>query len=479
MIESYGEGIKVKSIIGEKLPIHLAIENKAYDTAILLLKAYPEGTKAQKMDGGLPLHAACEARATDMAKALLELYPEGAKVQKKNGNLPLHSTCKKRDTDMTKALLEVYPEGAKFQNTYGCLPLHYACAEKLTDIALLLLELYPDGAKVPKNDGSLLLHDPSSSEVTAALLKAYPDGAKVQDKDGNLPLHFAVSNTRRCPEIVRMILIEFPEGIKVRNHSGKLPIHCALKDHFFTIGLLNILLLPYPECIHVPDGAGNLPSDVMRRSILRGGMFGWFGDCEDYVEEDYDSFEENMGTLKEDEDSFEEFIFLQHAIGTGASKNLFKLFLQAFPEACLQRDRYGMLPLHHACASRAPNFHEYVTELLDIKCYQDKQLCAKDKQGRTSFQLLHANDLFLVHHLAANSIHLSERVVRLLVDTFPKCITTPNKYGMLPFHCACLNAAISIEILMVFISLSPQVLTPIQPRAKSLTVELCGKRKRL
>jgi len=87
----------------------------------------------------------------------------------------------------------------------------------------------------------------------------------------------------------------------------------------------------------------------------------------------------------------------------------------------------------------------------------------QDNEGRTPFQLLPSNASFLLHHLAANSMHLSERVVRLFVDMFPNSLITPNKYGMLPFHCACLNPKSSVEILMLFISLSPEVIVSTQP----------------
>jgi ankyrin repeat protein len=120
-----------------------------------------------------------------------------------------------------------------------------------------------------------------------------------------------------------------------------------------------------------------------------------------------------------------------------------------------------MTPLHHACASRTPNFHETITALLDF--FYEEQLSVQDNQGRTPFELLPANDSFLLHQLAANSLYLSENAVRLLVDMFPDSITTPNKYGMLPFHCASLNPKSAIEILMLFISISPEVIVPILP----------------
>lgn len=87
--------------------------------------------------------------------------------------------------------------------------------------------------------------------------------------------------------------------------------------------------------------------------------------------------------------------------------------------------------------------------------------------------------LFLLHDLGANSTHLSERLVRLSLDVFPRSIATPNKYGMLPFHCACLNPKLSIEILMLFISLSLEVIAPAQPLFNVSAKESRAKQKRL
>jgi ankyrin repeat protein len=148
----------------------------------------------------------------------------------------------------------------------------------------------------------------------------------------------------------------------------------------------------------------------------------------------------------------------------------------------LKQDNKGMIPLHHACAIRSPSCHEYIHAFLDIHGGEtsfphslDKQFRVQDNQGRTPFHVLPDNGLLLLHELVATSLHLSETAVRLLVDMMPNSIITPNKYGMLPFHCACLNPAISVEILMLFICFSPDVIAPIQPCFNALPEERCNK----
>jgi ankyrin repeat protein len=92
-------------------------------------------------------------------------------------------------------------------------------------------------------------------------------------------------------------------------------------------------------------------------------------------------------------------------------------------------------------------------------------LTIQDHWGRTPMQVLSntvsipdKNGMLPLHRLAATSNELSERSLRLLVDTFAGSISTEDKYGLLPFHHACLNREASIEVLMLFIEMSPDVI---------------------
>lgn len=122
-----------------------------------------------------------------------------------------------------------------------------------------------------------------------------------------------------------------------------------------------------------------------------------------------------------------------------------------------------MTPLHHACAgSNAPGFLNYVTALIDVSA---ESLTIQDNRGRTPLQLLTSTacnllekKLFPLHHLAARSHKLCPKSLQLLVDSFPESITLPDKYGITPFQYACLNQASSIEVLMHFIHMSPDII---------------------
>jgi hypothetical protein len=61
-----------------------------------------------------------------------------------------------------------------------------------------------------------------------------------------------------------------------------------------------------------------------------------------------------------------------------------------------------------------------------------------------------------LYHLAATSDILTEKSLLHLFNAYPESIQTPDKYGMLFFHHACLNQPTSLEVLMLLIHLYPE-----------------------
>jgi ankyrin repeat protein len=81
-------------------------------------------------------------------------------------------------------------------------------------------------------------------------------------------------------------------------------------------------------------------------------------------------------------------------------------------------------------------------------------------QRRTPRQLLSntasredENKMLPLHHLAEASDTLSVESLKLLVDVYPESITTADNQGFLPIHYACLNQALSLDVLTQFIKL--------------------------
>ncbi len=64
--------------------------------------------------------------------------------------------------------------------------------------------------------------------------------------------------------------------------------------------------------------------------------------------------------------------------------------------------------------------------------------------------------MFPSHHLAASSDCFTKKSLLLFFNSYPEGIRAPDINGMLPFHHACLNQAIPLEVLMLFVSLYPE-----------------------
>jgi len=79
----------------------------------------------------LPIHVAIMQKAPiQLVRKLTDIYPEGARAQDLDGNLPLHLSFKHDSLDdIVSLLLKVFPEGVGVKNKIGKQPVDYATAE--------------------------------------------------------------------------------------------------------------------------------------------------------------------------------------------------------------------------------------------------------------------------------------------------------------------------------------------------------------
>jgi ankyrin repeat protein len=227
-----------------------------------------------------------------------------------------------------------------------------------------------------------------------------------------------------------MLLEAYPEAARLQNYKGSLPLHYACRYPMYChedfLNKLNLLVSAYPEGIHATDRFLRFPSRYLKDTVSRS----------NYIEPLY---------------------LLHGAVTSGLSMHLIKLLIQAFPESCTTRDNDDMVPLHYSCTGSASIFLEHVTNLLDAN---KDSLQIEDNHGRTPLKLLSnrakipdAKRMFPLHHLAASSDALTEQSLLFLINTYPESIRTADKYCMLPFQHACLNQALSLEVLMILLSL--------------------------
>jgi ankyrin repeat protein len=268
-----------------------------------------------------------------------------------------------------------------------------------------------------------LLRANPPSDLVHKMIQFAPDTLREQSISGWLPLHVALYN-KASFVVVKILLLAHPKSAEVQNIQGHLPLHIACSVGA-SLELLDLLLLAYPEGIDIKDTFNYLPSTYLKSLV--------------------DSIQSN-------ECSF----LLHNAITGGFSKHLLKLLLRAFPESCIKQDNKGMIPLHHACASTAPQFASYVMVLLEAN--STDSLVVQDYEGRTPLQLQDENKKLPLHRLVSSSIGMTEKYLQLLANAYPESIETADKNSLLPFHYACLNPTSTVEVLMFFLQMSPEVL---------------------
>jgi ankyrin repeat protein len=371
-------------------------------------------------------------------------------------------------------LLALAPAVVKVRDMHGRLPLHWAIEYECT-ILDKIINLYPEAVKVQDNNGWLPLHLACCGNdfmTLENLLLLYREGAKVKDNDGNLPIHLACHNQLHYPSHLRRLIDEYPKGLVTPDIDGNLPIHIACKrtDNVFA---LHVLLQSCPDSISVKNRDGLLPSALLRNR------------------------------------SGKKPFFLHEATCEGLSKSVVKLLLEAYPESVKERDVYGMLPIHYACDKITAYTEEarFVRRIMEAYYLNDSAYCSKESNEVT----LHSADsidiilLLLKANPASATIHdyngrratppvhfsnfASEKDIRgmmllhrevscpqgsdpntlhFLVQANPASVTSPDNFGMLPFHHACLNKASSLETLMFLLQQYPECVSklcfPIPPK---------------
>jgi ankyrin repeat protein len=299
-----------------------------------------------------------------------------------------------------------------------------------------LIELAPGSLQTRNKDGNLPLHIASkkswqemSSDVVRLLLQAYPGGAQVKNKSKQLPLHQACQ-VSVSHQVVSDLVQIYPRATQVKDFEARLPLHYAIISNA-SLETINLLIEANPTSLKGKDRFKFVPSFYLSDKIS---------------------------------------LCLHKAICNGFSIHLVNLLLEFLPEERLKQDTDGMIPLHHACQSNSPYYHDYMETLLntDKKCLL-RQISTKDNSQRLP-----------LHRLVTNSNVVPKSLVQQMVDFYPESVTSRDRYGMIPFQYACLNPFTTVELLLYFILYSPaEVILPCPTKhGKSRNKKKNHKRKR-
>jgi ankyrin repeat protein len=351
-------------------------------------------------------------------------------------------------TVMIEIIITKAPKTVFLKCDDGNMPLHHAIEWQCSHSARLIAKHAPKAIKEPNDKhGDLPLHLacrwlPRDTTLITDLLTSAPQTLQTANDSGRLPLHYACDNGVH-PKTLKAMVIAYEEAITKFDMYGRLPIH-ALCDWCQTahairdvegdfLVLLDIFLKAQPQSAYVEDRSKQSPITYLRE----------------------------IARSRKNED----FSLMLHKASSGEffggfSVNLVKLLLQAFPESCMIKDENGMIPLHHACSNNAAHSLDIVVALLEASPPESSTVT--DKQGRTPSQILkpvasHKDErgMLLLHHLAAHSKSFCANFLNLLISAYPESIAVQDNHGMLPFHHACLNTALSLDVLMLFVKSNP------------------------
>ena len=274
-------------------------------------------------------------------------------------------------------------------------------------------------------------------DVVQMIVKHAPESLRLTDRNaGAVALHLACFN-RASLEVVKALAEAYPASLLAAGTRGCLPLHtaCAPTSDRRNLEVISFVADAYPEAIEIRNKSGKRPSDLLKQPI------------QPYIKTEASS----------EMDKYFSLFSLRDAVICGHSVYLLQLLIEAFPGSVTAQDADGMTAAHHACKSE--NVESVIFFAESSSCMKSWATIT-DSQGRTAQQAFQdsiavKDDMgrLLIHRQAANGITAAS--LNFLATSYPEGITHPDRFGMLPFHYACLTQKTTVDALMLFIQLYP------------------------
>ena len=289
-------------------------------------------------------------------------------------------------------------------------------------------------------------------------MKYSPETALVRDAIEMLPLHCLCYEPSL--ELVQILVNACPESVQIPMDDGMLPLHIACGGRTYhvcdlNLEVLNFLIETFPASLDVKTNDNMSVVDILQRWSRR--ICGY--DTDDSEGEGDD--DDDMNSLDQENNTYVESLLL-HAVGGNLSINLIKLLLQAFPTSAVATGPNGRTALHFACSTFQGDNINLIALLIDF-CPEAAGIA--DRHGKTPVQFFEAvasrrdeRGMCLLHRLAAWSKGFSVSFLAFLITTYPDCMELPDNYGVIPYQYAFQNKELSIEVLMYFVKMSPEIL---------------------
>jgi ankyrin repeat protein len=221
--------------------------------------------------------------------------------------------------------------------------------------------------------------------------------------DRRTPLHILLSKC--CPiDIIELYLIVAPEVALMMDNDCMLPLHVTCYNYHdlvipyanHSLELLDMLTKRHPETMLMNDRFGRSPAEIMRSDE-------WFQDTDN-----------NGMTL------------LHHACQHNLSLPLLNFIVDGSSNCDKVADSYG----------RTPSILLKTSGLAEIK----------DECGKV-----------MLHHVC-NLHECNNDLLKLVLKAYLEALYMTDKYGLNPFHYACLNKYMSTTNLKCLIEFNPEIM---------------------
>ena len=450
------------------LPLHLACKTAQFseDLVIRLTQLEPGAARSADKDlGRLPLHYLCRNPLSTVksVKLLLDLYPAGAMEEDDNEDLALDLLLNQQPLDDASA-----EEG---DATHGTAKGDFAkvndkvlaavvatCkmgTKKLTDIEFIQRGMrYLFTRPAPRRQVALTLlghiklweegtcqrllrdvRDVVPRALTASLLSELPYHViyhHCKDRFGRRPLHWACGCNELDVSTIQTLIDMTKQSAQQPDENGMLPLHWACQNYSADVKLVaevvKALLHAYPEGASVQDSSGKL---ALHYICARSRIAESAGQSERATSSlNVDRLQWGRGERKRQEECLDgdvgdgDFSAMNDNSYNDGQYRTAALLLNAFPSGARQIDYdNGMLALHYACQSEAPNL--WLVEAL---------LQANPAGAEQHDQVFGMLPL----HYACKVAKPDEQLVRTLLSYFPEAAAEPDsEHGHLPLHLVC------------------------------------------
>ena len=402
-----------------ELPLHLLVgsENASSASVQLLLDAYKESVSASDLYGNLAIHHALSNKnvSFEVIQVLIQANHTYTYRPNGDGESPLHIACRNvvKSFEVIQLLVQSSPNVLRMEDKYRNIPLFFACMNRSTSVEVikLLIDTDPSTCEMKKvwhylngidgvisvGGGDLPIHmacqSGSSIETVTALIDKYPDCVKVLGQDQNLPIHCACEYNAPF-DVIRLLVSLYPESLVMVNCKNETPLFLACDSKTARKEVIMFLLDKCRFAVNKVNVSGLLPLHVAISYRL--------------------SFEVIMS-----------------------------LFLEYRDAAFIKGN--GYLPLHTAVFANLP-----AMQVLFIVAANAEAIRQKDKKG-----------MLPIHHV------YSLDVAEILIDAFPESLRVTSDDGRLAIHYACKRKDASYELIKLLLLKHPESEKVIDRKRKS------------